>query len=203
MRPQSNSTKSCRISLFLITTITTILDSLVPLVDVLAWPLVALALALIFRKPFFALIPLIERIKFPGGEVNLRKRLDETRSQAERTLPFQEPPSIDERIQDIAETYPRGAVIESWLLIERELTDMAEGLDVSISPSRRRSPGQVAQALVAAGILDDSVLRIVNDLRTIRNSVVHSNSISPSRDDAREYAITAARVVAAIRERRE
>ena len=185
------------------TTITTILDSLVPLVDALAWPLVALALALIFRKPLVALIPLIERIKFPGGEVNLRKRLEETRSQAERTLPFQEPPSIDERIQDIAETYPRGAVIESWLLIERELTDMAESLGAPMSPPRRRSPGQVAQELVAAGLLDDSVLRIVNDLRTIRNSVVHSNRISPSRDDAREYATMAARVVAAIRERRE
>ena len=184
------------------TTFTTILDSLVPLVDALAWPLVALALALIFRKPLVALIPLIERIKFPGGELNLRKRLEETRFQAERTLPFEKPPSIDERIQDIAETYPRGAVIESWLLVERELNDVAEGLGVPISPSQRRSPRQVAHALVAAGILDDSLERIVNNLQTMRNSVVHSIGVSPSRDDAREYASMAARVVAAIREKR-
>ena len=183
--------------------ITTILDSLVLFIDVLAWPLVVLALALIFRKSLVALIPLIERIKFPGGEVNLRERLEETRSQAERSLPFQGPPSIDERIQDIAETYPRGAVIESWLLIERELTDLAEGLDVPISPSQRMSPRQVARALVTAGILDDSLGRIVNDLQTIRNSVVHSTGVSPSRDDAREYATTAARVVTAIRGKRE
>ncbi|MYB77229.1 MAG: hypothetical protein F4X83_09065 [Chloroflexi bacterium] len=163
----------------------------------------ALALALIFRKPIVGLIPLIERIKFPGGEVNLRRQLEETSSQAERSLPSQDPPSIDERIQDIAESYPRGAMIESWLLIERELIDVAEGLDVPISPSQRRSPRQVAQALAKAGILDESLVKIVSDLQSIRNSVVHSISISPSRDDAREFATTATRVVAAIREKRE
>ena len=187
----------------MITTTTTILDSLVPLVDALAWPLVALILALIFRKPLAALIPLIERIRFPGGEVRLRERLEETRSQAELSLPLQDPPLIDERIQDVAETYPRGAMLESWLLIERELIDIAENRDVRISPSQRRSTRQVTRALVAAGILDDSQAAIVDDLQAIRNSVVHSNAIAPSRDDAREYARTAARVVAAIRGKRK
>ena len=182
---------------------TTILDSLVPLVDALAWPLVALALALIFRKPLAALIPLIERIKFLGGEVRLRERLEKTSSQAERSLPLQDPPLVDERIQDVAETYPRGAMIESWLLIERELVDLAEDRNVRISPSQRRSPKQVARALVAAGILDDSLAAIVDELQAIRNSVVHSVSISPGGDDAREYAMTAARVVATIRGKRE
>ena len=61
----------------------------------------------------------------------------------------------------------------------------------------------MARALVAAGILDDTLAAIVGDLRAIRNSVAHSINISPSGEDAREYAITAARVVAAIRGKRE
>ena len=187
----------------MVTTTTTILDSLVPLVDALAWPLVALTLALIFRKPLGALIPLIERIRFPGGEVRLRERLEETRSQAELSLPPQDPLLIDERIEDVAETYPRGAMIETWLLIERELIDLAENRNVHLSQSQRRSARQVARTLVAADILDDSVAAIVDDLQAIRNSVAHSIAISPSGDDAREYATTAALVSAAIRAKRE
>ena len=182
---------------------TIIQDSIVPLVDVLAWPLVALALALLFRKPLAALIPFIERIKFPGGEVRLRERLEKTRSQVELSLPLQDPPLIDERIQDVSETYPRGAMIESWLLIERELMDLAENHSVRMSPSQRRTPRRVAQALVAARVLDESLAAIVSDLQAIRNSVVHSINISPSSTDAREYATTAVRVVAAIREKRK
>ena len=61
----------------------------------------------------------------------------------------------------------------------------------------------MVRALVAAGILDDSLAAIVSELQAIRNSVVHSINISPSGHEAREYATMAARVVAAIREKRE
>ena len=180
---------------------TALLDSIVGLVDALAWPVVAVIVVFMLRKPLAHLIPLIEKIRFKDMEVYFRQLIEQTTSQTDAVSPSLDTPPIDERIQDLARVYPRGAIIESWILIERAVIDLAAVRQISIPPSRQKSPRQVVAALEKAGILDEDLAKIVKDLNVIRNGVAHTPDLSPSRGDAQEYIRTAARVIALLQER--
>ena len=180
---------------------TALLDSIVGLVDALAWPVVAVVVVFMLRKPLANLIPLVEKIRFRDMEVYFRQLIEETTSQADAVSPSLDPPPIDERIQDLAKVYPRGAIIESWILIERAVVDLAEVRQTSVPPSRRKSTRQVVAALEKAGLLGEDLAKIVIDLNVIRNGVAHTQDLSPSRAEAQEYAKTAARVIALLQDR--
>ena len=180
---------------------TSLFDSIVGLVDALAWPIVAVIVVLMLRKPLAHLIPLIEKIRFKDVEVYFRHLIEQTTSQVAAVSPSLDAPPIDEGIQDLARVYPRGAIIESWILIEGVVVDLAEDRQISIPSSRQKSPRQVVAALEKAGILDKDLAKVIKDLNVIRNGVVHTQDLSPSRSDAQEYIRTAARVIALLEER--
>ena len=178
-----------------------LLDSIVGLVDALAWPVVAVIVVFMVRKPLARLIPLIERVRYKDVEVNFRQLIEETTSKADAISSLLDVPPIDERIQDLARVYPRGAIIESWILVERAIVELAEAREVSTSASRRRSPRQIVAALEKAGILDKDLARLVMDIYTIRNGVAHTPDFSPSRCDAHEYTRTSARIITLLQDR--
>ena len=180
---------------------TALLDSIVSLVDALAWPVVAVIVVFMLRKPLGHLIPLIEKIRFKDMEVYFRQLIEQTTSQVDAVSPSLDTPPIDERIQDLARVYPRGAIIESWILIERAVVDLVEARQSPVPRSRQKSTRQVVAMLEKAGILDEDLAKIVKDLNVIRNGVVHTQDLSPSSGDAQEYISTAARVIALLKER--
>ncbi len=59
---------------------TALLDSIVGLVDALAWPVVAVIVVFMLRKPLGHLIPLIEKIRFKDMEVYFRQLIEQTTS---------------------------------------------------------------------------------------------------------------------------
>ena len=182
------------------TTTTEIIDFIVALVDALIWPALILALVLMLRKPLADLIPLVERIRFHGLEVNFfRERLGEVVSRSDRILPSPESSPVDERI--LADFSSTGAIIESWLLVEREMMDLAESHHLSLTAQQRRVPQRMAQALARAGIIDDDLAAVVRDLREVRNIVAHTPGMTPNTNDAEEYAATATRIVSALRQK--
>ena len=75
--------------------ITSILDYAVPLADALAWPLVVLTLALIFRKPLVNMISNIESIKFPWGEAKIGQQIEDVSTIANSITLLVEPPHVD------------------------------------------------------------------------------------------------------------
>ena len=171
--------------------------------NALAWPVLILILVFILRKPILSLIPLIEKIKVKDVvEVNFGKRVEQVASQAADILPKQDSRQIDEWILDLTDSYPKGAMIESWLAIERELTDLAEASQIKKIPSRRSSPRQIARALVEAEVIDASFAEIISEMQSIRNKIVHTSDISPTREIAQHYVTVASRVIAALREER-
>ena len=50
-----------------------LLDSIVRLVDALAWPVVAVIVVFMARTPLARLTPLIERVRYKDVEVNFRQ----------------------------------------------------------------------------------------------------------------------------------
>ena len=182
--------------------ITSILDYAVPLADALAWPLVVLTLALIFRKPLVNMIYNIESIKFPWGEAKIGQQIEDVSTIANSITLLVEPPHVDERIPDVADFYPSGVIIESWLLVEKEMTELAESHQLRLTPQQRRLSNQITQALVEADIIDAGVGAAIRGLREIRNKAVHTTGVSLSMKDAQEYATTTTRILFALRERR-
>ena len=182
--------------------ITSILDYAVPLADALAWPLVVLTLALIFRKPLVNMISNIESIKFPWGEAKIGQQIEDVSTIANSITLLVEPPHVDERIPDVADFYPSGVIIESWLLVEKEMTELAESHQLRLTPQQRRLPNQITQALVEADIIDAGVGAAIRGLREIRNKAVHTTGVSLSMKDAQEYSTTTTRILFALRERR-
>ena len=61
--------------------------------------------------------------------------------------------------------------MDSRLLVERAVAELAEASDIFVPASRRGSPRQLVGALEKAGILDEDIAKLVMDIYAIQNGV--------------------------------
>lgn len=189
----------------------------------LIWPVVVLILGFTFRKQLVSLFGRVESVETPLGTVAFEKQADAVAQEAaeigsemvselaaaETTYPAREdkeaPESLSEETQQIrlaqyssnnlsdlfelAETETTTAVMAAWREVERSLR--AAGAKHGIA---RISP----QTLSSMGLLSDELARSVEDLRKLRNRVVHEGDILLTKSGARSYITAAQRIVEAL-----
>ena len=178
-------------------------DLIVGLGSALAWPLFVFALAWMFRGEIRTLISLIQEINLGAlGVVKfVERQVANTKAKADIKWPSQDSDSTDERILDIADAYPRGAVIESWYGIEKGLIDLARSRQIDITPPMRISPERIVWELLGREVIDEDMVAILNDMQNIRNIIVQELNISPSRDIVLKYATVASQVGTALQKK--
>ena len=173
--------------------------ALVELTKALAWPLVTLAVFMLFRRPLLALIPGIKSLKFAGAEVTVASKVDEVKALA-KAIP---PPNVDEtpatpeslseseRLYEIANLSPRAAISEAWRKVEIAGVDAVRlscppDLNISL-----RSPSAFAEALRRYEVITKELFIAVAKLRKIRNEAVHAADFDIEPTTARDYVETA------------
>ena len=174
------------------------LDFIAALVGDLAWPLtVALAL-LLFRGPITNLLPFLQRLRYKDFVVEFGDKLTEVETQAASMAGDRLEVLVREDILDLAETYPRAAVIDSWLAVEQALRDLRALQASSADDPQRVSPLALERELARSGVLGPAVVSLLRDLRLTRNDVVHRLDVPLTPAMARQFAIAASRVVAVL-----
>lgn len=173
-------------------------------IDSLAWPLVALALGLVFRKRLLELIPAIRKFKAGPLEAEFEMAAKQVRASAKQET-LQITPIPSERPEDKSETGnetverllnarndPAGMILEAWAKVEGELFRLGHQMGDVVDPLT--SDSKVYRAVMSSNVLPEHTKSLITELRELRNKVSHAKVV-PSSDAAQEYVVGAHRVV--------
>ncbi len=135
-----------------------VLSFVVQMTQALAWPVAAVVLALLLRRPLLGLLPLVQKLRYGPFELDFGRRVAELAVAAERELPAEVPTNADEaaRLTDLAQVSPRAAVLEAWLQVEQAAMALSRREGLALSSQELRTPLRLGQALEQAGALDDA-----------------------------------------------
>jgi len=159
------------------------------IVKSVAWPSVVAFSLYLFRREIRPLLP-YARMRLKHNDTEFELRLDDAKKTAEQlpqsaVLP---PPTNEEtqRFERVANRDPRAAILESWLDVETELDNLANtvGIDTKLGPP----PLAKARWLREKGVIDPSMMRLFDDLRSMRNrAALYGRSFFPTADDAKQF----------------
>lgn len=161
----------------------------------------------VVRRPLLRLLPSLESVKFRDFEFDFRQRLQEAAAGAD-ALPtpttavatLLPTATGDASLLQLAQSSPRAAILEAWIRLEAAATAAARERGVPLHSSQLRSPRELIQGLLAAGVIDVHQAAVFDDLRGLRNSAAHASNFTPGVDEAREYVRIAARLEQSLRE---
>ncbi len=178
------------------------------LIDALAWPAVAIALALVFRKKINELLARIRKGKIPGAEFEFSEDALRVLSDAppRALIPSSSSPSTSsssgssqraysvlDPAYAILEHSPRAAVQEGWQELQKAALQRLEFYDDDDSsadyPTRTPRPIALTSYLRDQQILDVEEVVIFNELRNLRNRAVHAPEFEITIEKARDYLI--------------
>lgn len=159
----------------------------VGVVKALAWPVAFVLIALVFRKQLVVLIATIKRGKFGPAEIEFERGVKSMEASA-ASLPSA--PTPDSAIKDAAFN-PRAAVLEAWLRLEDDVIDLAIRRGLA-NPTAHRYARGAFEAVEKSGLLRPDRLRLLDELRDLRNWAVHYPEFSPDSAAVVSYMQSAA-----------
>lgn len=173
------------------------------IVKALAWPVTALIIFGLLRRPLFAILPYIQRLSYGGIELDFSSQVRDLAVRLRRELP---PITLSERLAQarlhlvrLAELSPRAAILEGWLLLEEAAAEASRRRELNLSSQELRTPLILGQRLEAAGILDQNKAEIYHRLRNLRNAAAHASEFAATPEAALEYANLAVQLAEYIR----
>lgn len=170
----------------------------------LAWPITAIVIFLLLRRPLLGLFPMIQRLRFQGVELDFTRQVQALAVEARRELPAMRGVlNAEEQLRDhwieLAQISPRAVVLEAWLQLEKAAIESARRNGLNLKSAEQKSPLVLGQALEQAGILEENTPGIYHQLRNLRNAAAHASDFSFTADSAIEYADLAARLTEYLR----
>jgi hypothetical protein len=170
------------------------------LTETLAWPVIVLIVATLFRQPIVEVIPALRRLRYKEFEVEFGRDLLETQQRTAVTVPerAQLPPSGMEtlaRLQRVAAVAPSAAVLEAWREIETAAADAASNYGLTATGGS----WELLLGLRNQKVLDSTQVETMEALRKLRNKVAHARDGEVTEDQALRYAEIAVAAAEGIR----
>lgn len=162
------------------------------LIDSVAWPILIIILAFIFRSPLSELIKVLKSLKYRDLELEFDSEVKKLRSEIAKTLPDKE--RIDEETKDekskllqLSNISPQAAILDSWSQVEKEAFLAVQRLKPELAGKEINNWVVVIHTLLSAGRLDGDKFRQFNKLGFLRNKIAHNIDIPISHEGAKEY----------------
>ena len=172
---------------------------IIELIKALAWPVTALIMFLIVRKPLLRLLPQVQRLKVMEFELDFGEQVREVSAEVRRQLDVS--PSLSranralhDHYERLAPLSPRAVILEAWLQLEDAAVAAARKANLGLSSQDLYAPKPLGEALEKAGILEGGTVKIYNDLRNLRNAAAHAAEFSIDSSVAMTYADSAIRL---------
>lgn len=170
----------------------------------IAWPITAIAIILIIRRPLLALFPTIQRLRFQGIELDFTRQVQALALEARGQLPglrgvLDADGRLREHWVELAQISPRAVVLEAWLQLEKASVEAARRYGLNLRSVDLRSPLVLGQALEEGGVLEGDTPGIYHQLRNLRNAAAHASELAFTPDSAIEYADLATRLTEYLR----
>ena len=171
-------------------------------------------------RPLLELIEDLKLLRFKDIEFEFGKRVQKLEQDAdEAQLPpaispspspsesIDMPPServeaevlaeYENRLYRLAETNPRGAAIEAWLLVETAFRQTAQQAQLDVNS--RTPPGRVLSLLRQHEVVEPRILKLIDELKRLRNYAAHERDFSISTSEILDYIDVSLRVSNALR----
>jgi len=174
------------------------MENIASILNAIAWPIAAVAIVAMLKRPIGVLIPLLRKLKYKELEVEFENELKEIEIQTteERKAlpptPQQESEQTDFQSQ-IQGLHPRAAILETWIEFEHTAYFIAQKFKL-IDINRRVSFHELLKILQKNEIIEVHDIENINRLRKLRNSAVHERDIFISQSDAEQYTKVAMQV---------
>jgi hypothetical protein len=185
------------------------LDFTASAIHSLAWPLLILALVLIFHDQIIALAGKLASFEGFGLKVNFSEGVDQLAAQVEEPAPsparapkdgpamrFDQTPGGRDTKFSRSSRGGTNDVLKAWLRIEQAIRDAATENDVRSLGSK---PLEILADLEREDILGEDTVAQVEEARKLRNAVAHGQATDFTSSAARRYVETASLIVSRIR----
>ncbi len=172
----------------------------VGMVSSVAWPVVALAVVLIFKSELARIVERLAHLKYKDLELDFEK----VKHQSEQLQLEQAPQStliapspvftsLEDQIMDAVERAPSAAVLLAWSALETAIAAAVSRLAISPDAPSYRSPMHNIDMLARNGRLPKTHEKLLHEMRMLRNKVAHEQDsmLSISEEQALNYATTA------------
>lgn len=165
---------------------------IVDILKVIAWPTVVVVSMWLLRRPLADLVPATRRVRYKDLQVEFGKDVEEVRMEAEAELPplaarELSRPSTEDRLLLMADVSPNAAILEAWREVERASLKLLEARSTHIPSSVTARYKMIMRLLGHAGVVEPKKLKILNDLRRLRNRVAHADGVEATVDQALEF----------------
>jgi hypothetical protein len=145
------------------------MEAIVALVTALAWPVAAVVIAVLFRKPLGDALATVRSLKV-GDVVEATFGADvEHLKQAAGDLP-----TVHTDAAAIAAVSPRAAILEAWIDLEQAARAALKRRHAGLDAAALRQPIALASALAEHGVLKPRRLAVFDELRNLRNAAAHA-----------------------------
>lgn len=182
-----------------------LLEFVASLVDSLAWPLLIVLLALIFRKSISGLLGKLKKVDWGNRTAEFEQELSKIEQEVDELATddglvladapaFQTPELFPE---DLSDAYPPMAVIQGWIEVERELKSLAERSGISVSGKIFAS--SILRKFGKKDILSPSTIALIDELRVLRNKAAHGGLGEISQEQALRYYNSASEIRSYLR----
>lgn len=169
-----------------------ILTFISELIKAVAWPVTAVALVVLLRKPIVELVPLLRRLKYKELELEFTQEISELKAEVAVIAQEkgEEAPSVSStpsNLLNLVAFSTRAAIMEAWLEVESAAVSAASSFwGQSPSDTLRNTP-KLGEYLLQCKIIDEKQLAVFNRLRQLRNKAAHAQELNLSENDARSY----------------
>lgn len=152
------------------------------LVRDLAWPILILVLLFASYKRAPKLMRIVKSIRYGDIEVTLREIFDEAREEVAAIKSKPDAPVVSEsqventdKILELAKVSTGAAITELWKLLEIKILEVVRGDNARAW----MAPREYLRILRQENRISASELELLENLRRIRNSAVHSENERP------------------------
>jgi hypothetical protein len=163
----------------------TVLEFISKCINSLAWPLIFFFLIILLRKPISDILPFLERLKYKDFELSFRKQAQETLESISRN---QDTPSEPKEKQ--LTTSPKEAVIQAWSEIVEAAENKYKQLEQN-QRAKRLGPDRALGYFQFMGLLVPQTVKVLSELRNLRNQAVHYSNAAISKEGAQSYVAAA------------
>lgn len=162
------------------------------IVEILAWPLTVVLLALIFRRALENRVRSIKTVSYGDKklEIGFQEGIDSLKRQAQESLAeAAAPPSgnVEVDLYDMAEIMPNSAVMEAWKAVEASAKALIARRGLELDYESEEPYKLIQDTLMNESIIEEKHGKVFQELRMLRNKVAHAPGFQVKPDQADDY----------------
>lgn len=176
-----------------------LIDLLIRLLGVIAWPGALLSFLILFREELKELINRLESASWGGNGLRFARGVNDTAARAKIEPSAEVSATIDEVVETEAIQDPRGMILAAWLEVEHAINTLVEARELAPNHTRIKQRLLTSIRLIQQKeLLDSRYVSLFHELRLLRNEATHSKSFSPPADAVVRYVELARELAAEI-----